>query len=326
MNLKVELFLNQNCAEMMIKKAAQLILGSDLDFEYTRGVQDIQIDLGPAFMFSPDEEKTLWVSGKNQETLEKDLATLNKSSVYFFRTGTQGGAGHWQVLYYEPAKSGWVSYSSQSNHFQVTDSNGKLTASGKGLLVPHANWGKENGNYAFLLVNASVQNIIHAANFVYILRTQNEGAAIEYCALNHEFHPEIRRRTARAKAESETRTKGEIHNPRKDLSCENLKTIYSKHITLLHVINRLEAGSKSYNPYWMGSQAKLNKILGALRTCYQKGLDVDNELNNSNSELSKAINIRRLPSLFSFWDGKNESLVESRKIIDENRTYRRNNP
>lgn len=94
MNLKKEVFLNQNCAEMMIKKAAQLILRSDLDFEYTRGIQDIQVDLGPAFMFSPDEEKTLWVSGKNQETLEKDLATLNKSSVYFFRTGTQGGAGH----------------------------------------------------------------------------------------------------------------------------------------------------------------------------------------------------------------------------------------
>ncbi|HHU0080395.1 TPA: Dot/Icm T4SS effector deubiquitinase RavD, partial [Legionella pneumophila] len=56
MNLKAEVFLNQNCAEMMIKKAAQLILGSDLDFEYTRGVQDIQVDLGPAFMFSPDEE------------------------------------------------------------------------------------------------------------------------------------------------------------------------------------------------------------------------------------------------------------------------------
>lgn len=84
MNLKKEVFLNQNCAEMMIKKAAQLILRSDLDFEYTRGIQDIQVDLGPAFMFSPDEEKTLWVSGKNQETLEKDLATLNKSSVYFF--------------------------------------------------------------------------------------------------------------------------------------------------------------------------------------------------------------------------------------------------
>nr|WP_237578847.1 hypothetical protein [Legionella pneumophila] len=57
MNLKEEVFLNQNCAEMMIKKAAQLILGSDLDFAYTRDVQDIQIDLGPAFMFSPDEEK-----------------------------------------------------------------------------------------------------------------------------------------------------------------------------------------------------------------------------------------------------------------------------
>ncbi|HHT9909477.1 TPA: Dot/Icm T4SS effector deubiquitinase RavD [Legionella pneumophila] len=325
MNLKKEVFLNQNCAEMMIKKAARLILGSDLDFAYTRDIQDIQVDLGPAFMFSPDEEKTLWVSGKNQETLEKDLATLNKSSVYFFRTGTQGGAGHWQVLYYEAAKSGWVSYSSQSNHFQVTDSNGKLTASGKGLLVPHANWGKENGNYAFLLVNASAQNIIHAANFVYILRTQNEVAAIEYCALNHKFHPEIKR-TARAKAEPETRTKGEIHNLPKDLSCENLKTIYSKHVALLNVINRLEAGSKSYNPYWMGSQAKLNTILGALGACYQKGLDVDSELSNSNSELSKAINIRRLPSLFSFWGGKNESPVESRKIIDESRTYLRNNP
>ncbi|HAT1868000.1 TPA: hypothetical protein JBK40_16710 [Legionella pneumophila] len=324
MNLKKEVFLNQNCAEMMIKKAAQLILGSDLDFEYTQGVQDVQVDLGPAFMFSPDEEKILWVSGKNQESLEKDLATLNKSRVYFFRTGTQGGAGHWQILYYETVKSGWVSYSSQSNHFQVTDSNGKLTVSGKGLLAPHTNWGKENGNYAFLLVNASVENIIHAANFVYTYRTQNEDAAIQYCALNQALHPEIKS-TTRVRAEPETRTMGEIDNPPKDLSCKILKTIYSKHLALLHVINRLEAGSKSYNPYWMGSQEKLNKIFEALGHCYQKGLDVDNELNNSNSKLSKAINMRRLPSLFSFWGGKNESPVESRKIIDANRIGRLNN-
>ncbi|AMP88338.1 TPA: hypothetical protein F7Z80_10410 [Legionella pneumophila] len=320
MNLKAEVFLNQNCAEMMIKKAAQLILGSDLDFEYTH-VQDIQIDLGPAFMFSPDEEKTLWVSGNNQESLEKDLATLNKSGVYFFRTGTQGGAGHWQTLYYEATKSGWVSYSSQSNHFQVTDSNGKLTASGHGLLVPHAKWGKENGNYAYLLVNASAQNIIHAANFVYTFRTQSEDAAIQYCALNQALHPEIKR-TAITKAQTQTRATPEIHCPRGNLSRERLKNIYSRHPALLHVINRLEAGSKSYNPYWMGSEAKLNKIFKALEHCYQKGLDVDNELNNSHSELSKAINIRRLPSLFSFWSGKNESPVESRKIIDENRIYR----
>ncbi|HAT1797695.1 TPA: hypothetical protein JBL19_14285 [Legionella pneumophila] len=324
MNLKAEVLLNQNCAEMMIKKAAQLILGSDLDFEYTQGVQDVQVDLGPAFMFSPDEEKILWLSGKNQESLEKDIGTLNKSRVYFFRTGTQGGAGHWQILYYETAKSGWVSYSSQSNHFQVTDSNGKLTVSGKGLLAPHANWGKENGNYAFLLVNASAQNIIHAANFMYIFRTQNEDAAIQYCALNQALHPEIKRITI-TKVQTQTRSTPEIHCPGGDLSYANLKNIYSKHLALLHVINRLEAGSKSYNPYWMGSQEKLNKIFEALGHCYQKGLDVDNELNNSNSKLSKAINMRRLPSLFSFWGGKNESLVESRKIIDENRIGRLNN-
>ncbi|HAU1152486.1 TPA: hypothetical protein JBI12_11155 [Legionella pneumophila] len=324
MNLKAEVFLNQNCAEMMIKKAAQLILGSDLDFEYSRAVQDVQVDLGPAFIFSPDEEKILWLSGKNQESLEKDIGTLNKSRVYFFRTGSQGGAGHWQTLYYEATKSGWVSYSSQSNHFQVTDGSGKLTASGHGLLAPHANWGKENGNYAFLLINASVQNIIHAANFVYIFRTQNEDAAIQYCALNQALHPEIKKIT-RTKVQTQTRSTQEIDCPRGDLSYANLKNIYSKHPALLHVINRLETGSKSYNPYWMGSQAKLNKIFKALRHCYQKGLDVDNELHSSNSELSKAINIRRLSSLFSFWGGKSEASVESRKIIEENRICRLNN-
>lgn len=48
--------MNQNCAETMLIKAA-LLIGKKVQFDYKNPIEDIQVDISPAFMFSRDEEK-----------------------------------------------------------------------------------------------------------------------------------------------------------------------------------------------------------------------------------------------------------------------------
>lgn len=171
-------FINQNCAEMMLKKAAQLVLKQDLDFIYNREIPDLQVDITPAFLFTEDRQKQFWTSGSSKERLEADLKKLNKDTVYFLRTGTNGGAGHWQTLYFDFSRQSWITYSSDKNNYLLTH-NDQLTLDGEMLLSPFAKWGTQSGQYAFLLVEASPENLIHSSNFLYDYRMHGEDIAIE---------------------------------------------------------------------------------------------------------------------------------------------------
>ncbi len=175
-NIKpIQQVLSQDCAECMSQKAAKMVMNIDLQFNYDNKIGDLQIDLGPAFLISPDNQKQSWYSGKNGDEFEKSLNILDKNKVYFMRTGINSGAGHWQIIFYN--KNGWISYSTETNNFKITE-NGKLTDRGKGLLVPYATWGTEAGQYSYLVVEASKQNIINASNFIYDFRTIGEDDAI----------------------------------------------------------------------------------------------------------------------------------------------------
>jgi len=172
-----EIQMNQNCAEVMFIKAAGLVMNQNLNFQYDEEIPDVQVDLGPAFMLSPDEEKKMWHSGKKKETLEADLNKLDKGKVYFLRTGANGGAGHWQNLFFDNKKNGWMVYSNEANNYQLTENN-ILTEQGKDLLAIHATWGPANGQYAFLIVEASKQNLINGVNYLYDFRTLGADAAM----------------------------------------------------------------------------------------------------------------------------------------------------
>ncbi|WP_094091616.1 hypothetical protein [Legionella clemsonensis] len=166
---------NQNCAEAMLIKAAQLVLKKNVQFQYSKVTQDVQVDISPAFLFSEDEEKQYWVSGDKRENLEHDLQKLDKRMVYFLRTGSNGGPGHWQILYFNRTK-GWIIYSSEVNNFQLTQ-GAILTQQGLGLLSPFATWGYAQGQYCFLIVQASPKNIINTANYLYDYRMLGEAEA-----------------------------------------------------------------------------------------------------------------------------------------------------
>ncbi|MGC1182626.1 hypothetical protein [Legionella sp.] len=171
-------FINQNCAEIMLKKAAQLVLKQDLDFIYDREIPDVQVDISPAFLFTEDRQKQFWNSGASKELLEADLKRLNKDKVYFLRTGTNDGAGHWQTLYFDTTRKGWINYSSDKNNYLLTQ-NDMLTVDGEMLLSPFAKWGTKAGEYAFLLVEASPKNLIQSSNFLYNFRMDGEEKAME---------------------------------------------------------------------------------------------------------------------------------------------------
>lgn len=62
-------------------------------------------------------------------------------------------------------------------------------------------------------------------------------------------------------------------------------------------IRRLESGVYSYNPYWVNSSKKLNAIIDALPTdLTEASLKV--LVRDPTSDLYKALNMRRLPSIF----------------------------
>ncbi len=100
-------------------------------------------------------------------------------------------------------------------------------------------------------------------------------------------------------------------------SLSEVKAHFHNQINLIKVIERLEQGCKSYNPYWTNSQYKLDSIVKALDRCITERSDIDELLEDGSSELSKAINMRRLPHFNFFNTSDEDSPVKSREIINE---------
>lgn len=189
MNAKHERQMNQTCSENMLIKAADLVMRLTLSFNYPSNVPDVQVDITPAFMFSPAEEKAWWFSGSSQELFEADLRRLDRSKVYFLRTGQNNRAGHWQTLYFDLKKNGWINYSSTTNHYPLTLNDILINHR---LLAPHASmgWGMADGQYSFLIVEASPLNLINAVNYLYLHRTAGNDTAIG-CLPCDGFLPQI---------------------------------------------------------------------------------------------------------------------------------------
>lgn len=171
--------LNQNCAENMLEKAAEL-LGWHIQFDY-EVEDDCQVDLGPAFV---DIESHFVYSGADREKLKTDLEGIlaNPDQMFFCRMGTNGGAGHWSLVFYDEQIENWVMYSSPTNCFSLFDKKGKLTERAAGCLITKgktAKWGTENGAYSIQLTPVDLPLLKRASNFLYDFKTQGEDVAIE---------------------------------------------------------------------------------------------------------------------------------------------------
>jgi hypothetical protein len=176
--------MNMDCAEMMLKKAASLVLNKCIDFIYTKDVADEQVDLSYSFLLTENVQTRSWYSGAEQKALEHDLSSLDRSKVYFLRTGRNNRAGHWQTLYFDQSRNGWVNYSSKTNNYLLTQSE-TLTQQGLTLLTPKGAWGKNEGEYSMLVVEASPEVIVRAANYLYDYRMHGEAEAMKNGTREH---------------------------------------------------------------------------------------------------------------------------------------------
>lgn len=173
---------NQNCAEAMLETAAKRVMQLTLDFDYPVLVSDEQVDLSPALagLDANDDSQVntlMWTSGQSAESLLQDFSKLDKDKSYFLRTGTSGGAGHYQLIYFE--SDCWVSYSTSNNYYKITTSEGELSERARGaLLVEHQSWGHGSGQYCMMLTEVNPEVIIATANYVYTRRTQGADIAI----------------------------------------------------------------------------------------------------------------------------------------------------
>lgn len=92
------------------------------------------------------------------------------------------------------------------------------------------------------------------------------------------------------------------------------KKLFKENKKIITILERLEKGANSHLPYWMNSSMKLNKILSALQSTNIG--EVDKLLKDKDSALSKAINWRRIPGLFTQLRG---TLTHSREIVENKR-------
>lgn len=159
-----------DCSQQMLRVVGKC-LGIEVPLE-TKG-RDVQIDISPALMMDdavPGQEakKAFLTCGKNKRDFEQNfLSQLDSNHVYCLRTGINGGSGHWQTIFYNPAREQWHVYSTASNHFPLTMPNGKLSEDAKQrLLLTTEPWGLDGGQYSFLLVEMTPERLANATRFV----------------------------------------------------------------------------------------------------------------------------------------------------------------
>ena len=186
--------LENDCAEMMLIHLVQKVMRRTIHFVYSLDTPDEQIDLMPAFIGASEKECAIWTSGRSKKAFEADLRELDRKKSYFVRSGTNGGAGHWQAFYYDEKKGGWVNYSTATNNLQMTNERGELTLAGEERMIsPRQKWGSNQGERNLTIIEATNQNMIRAANFVQNFRLLGEEAAIAkvFAEQPDDFYPQM---------------------------------------------------------------------------------------------------------------------------------------
>ncbi|MDP1615640.1 MAG: hypothetical protein Q8L68_07560 [Methylococcales bacterium] len=167
---------NNTCSEQAVSFAAKKTLGFRIQFNFDYPEErDLQIDLSQAL--ATDTSPMLkWYSGNSCENFVKDLQKLNIKKCYLLRTGTHGGAGHFQVLYFDESKKGWLI----ENRGQIS-CEGKLTTYGTEYLIsPRESWGQHQGQRSFCLFEATEAPLVRAAYYIHDFRQHGDDVALVY--------------------------------------------------------------------------------------------------------------------------------------------------
>lgn len=178
--------LSQNCSERMVLAAAAKfnpalaqLVSKRIEHAY-RNIKpnDIQIDLLAFIAIRYGEKNKIKYCGKSEAEFLAGIRDLNRSKLYFLRTGTNGGAGHYQ-LFYSNAKGEWCNRSSNKNNYPVTNNQGQMTLLGKRLLRPFGNWGVRQGEYVYVFTEVTEDMLLPCIQYIIDVRTRGEEQAIQ---------------------------------------------------------------------------------------------------------------------------------------------------
>ena len=150
---------NNTCSEECVLYAAKHYDFPGPDFEprnYTstddKELRDVQLELGNALgILNMDkrglETKAIDENGQTEAGIGNFLNSLNKDLCHLVRTGTNGGPGHFSVIYYKEGQ--WWNHESRKQQDQkMTHAEGQLTEEGKQkFVVKHGSWGKGLNKY-----------------------------------------------------------------------------------------------------------------------------------------------------------------------------------
>jgi|TARA_B110000967_G_scaffold203110_2_gene243178 hypothetical protein len=178
--------LDQDCSEQMILTTAgkldptlDKILLEKLRVGYNdKEISDVQIDLFTFLGIKYSEKTQIKYCGKTTIDFLKVLDALVVTSLYFFRTGQNGGAGHYQLLYFDD--NTWKVYSSptNTNNGALTGPPGQLTNKGLSFIVPNGTWGPDAGNYVHVFTKVSKEMLVPLLDYVIDVRVHGEEIAI----------------------------------------------------------------------------------------------------------------------------------------------------
>jgi hypothetical protein len=139
---------------------------------------DMQIDLLTFITLKYGEKNNIKYCGKSEAEFLAGIDDLNRSKLYFLRTGTNGGAGHYQ-LFYSNAKGEWCNWSSKKNNHPVTNGRGRMTLLGKRLLRPFGKWGVRQGEYVYVFTEVTKDMLLPCIEYIIVVRTRGEEHAIQ---------------------------------------------------------------------------------------------------------------------------------------------------
>lgn len=164
--------LQNSCPEEMLLFAGAR-LGMRLEFDtagYALGL-DEQIDLFEAIFMQGLGNTQSHFQGNSQRGIAAFIGALAKDQVYVVRTGTQGGAGHYCVVYNEG--SVWYAHDSRTRPVTpLTDFSQSITPQAiERFVVENGIWGDKYGNYSITYCALTVPMVQALAAHVLNMRT-----------------------------------------------------------------------------------------------------------------------------------------------------------
>ena len=178
--------LSQNCSEKAVLAAAakldpplEKFLFAHIHEVYAaHSPADVQIDLLAFLTIVHGDKNVFKYCGNSASNFLSGIGDLDSSQIYFLRTGTMGGPGHYQLFFFEPGKKVWWNYSSEKNNFAVTNKKGQMTLAGKRLLRPYGKWGMNKGEYAYVFTAVTADMLLPAVQYIIDVRTVGEEQAL----------------------------------------------------------------------------------------------------------------------------------------------------